>query len=505
MLLPRAAPVDVGVPVSAVEAMLDELAARSLELHSLMVVRHGKVAAEGWWAPYTPDRVHLLYSLSKSFTSSAVGFCVAEGRFGLDDRIVDLLPDHVPADVDPAVGSLTVHHLLSMSTGHREDTLDRAWDLEPHDLARGFLRMPPEEAVGSRHAYNNATTFVLAALVERHSGMPLLDYLRPRLLDPLGIAAARWDVDEHGQALGFSGLHLPTEAIAAFGQLLLQDGRWGQEQVLPPGWVALATRSHIDNDDDPLRPVDWRQGYGYQYWMARHGFRGDGAYGQFCVVVPEYDLVVATTACVEDMQQVLDVVWDRLLPALDHLDPDDDHHDDDGGYAAQARLRDRLARLALPVVEVGPDEPGRPAPGPAEPDHDVTFTVDASGVGDDSPFAAGTTVTVAPDPAGFLVSIDLAVDGGGRTRVTVPCGRDRWAEGRLSGRGAHRAARGVPSADPAPVVCRGGWTGPQTFEADLVLIETPHRIRLRGNGSTLDAVWNAPPLTGARLERHLPS
>ena len=349
--------------------------------------------------------------------------------------------------------------------------------------------------MGSRHAYNNSTTYVLAALVERHTGMPLLDYLRPRLLDPLGITAARWDVDEHGQALGFSGLHLQTEAIAAFGQLLLQDGRWGQEQVLPPGWVALATRSHIDNDDDPLRPVDWRQGYGYQYWMARHGFRGDGAFGQFCVVVPEHELVVATTACVEDMQQVLDAVWERLLPALDRPDADDAD-----GYAAQARLRDRLAGLALPVVEV--------RRGDRSPDHrvGVTFTVDAAGVDDASPFAAGTTVTVAPDPAGFLVSIDLAVDGGGRTRVTVPCGRDHWAEGSLSGRGTHhRAARGVPSAEPTPVVCRGGWTGPQTFEADLVLIETPHRIRLRGNGSALDAVWNAPPLAGARLERHLPS
>ncbi|MEO7234816.1 MAG: serine hydrolase [Lapillicoccus sp.] len=516
MLLPRAAPADVGVPVSAVEGLLDELAARSLELHSLMVVRHGQVAAEGWWAPYAPERVHLLYSLSKSFTSSAVGFCVAEGRFGLDDRIVDLLPDHVPEGVDPAVASLTVHHLISMSTGHREDTLDRAWALEPHDLVAGFLRLPPEEAVGSRHAYNNSTTYVLAALVEHYSGMPLLDYLRPRLLDPLGIGPARWDVDEHGQALGFSGLHLPTEAIAAFGQLLLQDGRWGEEQVLPPGWVALATRSHIDNDDDPSRPVDWRQGYGYQYWMARHGFRGDGAYGQFCVVVPDHDLVVATTACVEDMQQVLDVVWDRLLPALDHDERDDHDNDadaDDDGYAAQARLRDRLAGLALPVVEVGRDDhshndPSHDDPSHDDPSHDVTFTVAAAGVTDVSPFAAGTTVSVAPDSAGFLVTIDLAGDAADRTdrtRVSVPCGRDRWAEGRLSGPGTDRAARGVPSADPTPVVCRGGWTGPETFVADLVLIETPHRIRLRGNGSTLEAAWNAPPLTGARLERHLPS
>ena len=483
-LLPRTNPGEVGIPAGAVEGLLDELASRSLELHSLMVVRHGRVAAEGWWAPYTPDRVHLLYSLSKSFTSSAVGFSVAEGLFGLHDRVIDLLPDRVPADVDPRVAALTVHHLLSMSTGHREDTLDRAWTLEPRDVARGFLRVPPEEPVGSRHAYNNATTHVLAAIVEKHTGMPLLDYLRPRLLDPLGIGPARWDVDANGVAMGFTGLHLQTEAIAAFGLLLLQDGRWGDEQVLPEGWVALATRSHIANDLDPLQPVDWRQGYGYQYWMARHGFRGDGAFGQFCIVVPDHDLVVATTACVEDMQQVLDVVWGRFLPALDGPD--------DGGYAAESQLRERLSHLSIPVVEPRDDGPG----------HEVSFTVDGDGVDDASPFAPGSTLTVAPDAGTYLLTLDLAPRP---VRLSLPCGRDRWAGGTLSGPGAERAARSRSPLDPTPVVCRGGWTSAHTFEADLVLIETPHRIHLRGDGSRLEASWNAPPLTGARLETQMPT
>ena len=482
LLLPRARPSEVGVPAAAVEGLLDELDSRSLELHSLMVVRHGRVAAEGWWAPYTPERVHLLYSLSKSFTSSAVGFCVAEGRFGLDDLVVDLLPDRVPAEVDPAVASLTVHHLLSMSTGHREDTLDRAWTLDPRDVARGFLRVPPEEPVGSRHAYNNATTFVLAAIVEQHTGLPLLDYLRPRLLDPLGIGAARWDVDGNGVAMGFTGLHLQTESIAAFGQLLLQDGRWGDEQVLPEGWVSLATRPHIGNDNDPLGPVDWRQGYGYQYWMARHGFRGDGAHGQFCVVVPESDLVVATTACVEDMQQVLDAVWERLLPALDQPDA--------GGYAAESRLRERLSHLILPVVEPVEDGPG----------HEVTFTVDGAEADGSAPLPSGTTVTVTSDGRDSLLTVDLAPR---QLRLSFPCGRERWAEGTLSGPGADRRSRGIPAFQPTPVVCRGGWTAPDVFEADLVLIETPHRIRLQGKGTRLVARWNAPPLTGAALETQI--
>lgn len=454
--VPRARPSDVGVPAAAVHAVLDDLEARDLELHSLMVLRHGHVVAEGWWAPYSAARVHLLYSLSKSFTSTAVGFAVAEGRFRLDDRVVDLLPTHAPPDLDPAVARLTVHHLLSMSTGHRDDTLEPARRLGRSDLVRGFLRVPPEEPVGSRHAYNNPTTMALATLVEEQTGQPLLEYLRARLLDPLGVGPARWDTDEHGVALGFTGLHLQTEAVANFGQLLLQDGVWNGQRVLPDGWVALATRSHIDNDNDAGRPIDWRQGYGYQYWMARHGYRGDGAYGQYCVVVPEADLVVATTASVEDMQQVLDVFWERLLPALDSPEPQEE------AYASEARLAERLAGLALPAVEPRHDGP----------DARVRFVVETAA--DDRPLRRGTTVTVSRDGSDYLLTF-----GRSPRVLAVQCGRDRWVESR---------PRGVP------VVSRGGWTGSNSFEADMVLIETPHRIRLQANGSRLEARWNTLPL-----------
>lgn len=462
--LPRARPSHVGVPAAAVHAVLDDFEARGLEMHSLMVLRHGHVAAEGWWAPYSADRLHLLYSLSKSFTSTAVGFAVAEGRFRLDDRVVDLLPSHTPPDADPAVAQLTVHHLLSMSTGHRDDTLEPARRRGGGRLVRGFLGIPPEEPVGSRHAYNNPTTMALATLVEEHTGQPLLDYLRPRLLDPLGVGPARWDTDEHGVALGFTGLHLQTESVASFGQLLLQDGVWNGQRVLPDGWVALATRCHIANDNDSGRPVDWRQGYGYQYWMARHGYRGDGAYGQFCVVVPEADLVVATTASAEDMQQVLDAFWERLLPALDSGSQPQEQE----GYASEARLAERLATLALPVVEPRHDGPDAP----------VRFVVETAA--DDQPLRRGTELTVSRHGSDYLLTF-----GRVPRKLAVPFGRDRWVES---------CPQGVP------VVARGGLVDPDTFEADLVLIETPHRIRLQGNGSRLDTQWNTLPLFGPVLD-----
>ncbi|MGI5286393.1 serine hydrolase domain-containing protein [Nonomuraea polychroma] len=172
-LLPRSTPAVSGVSSRSITALLDRLEAQSIELHSIMVVRHGHVVAEGWWAPYSAGRPHLLYSLTKSFTSVAVGLAIADGLLSLDDRVVDVLPDHVPADISEQGRRITVHHLLSMTAGHSTDSLAEAWQLESGDLVKGFLRVPFSEPEGTRHTYDNATTFVLARMVERVTGRGL--------------------------------------------------------------------------------------------------------------------------------------------------------------------------------------------------------------------------------------------------------------------------------------------------------------------------------------------
>ncbi|HEX8631722.1 MAG TPA: serine hydrolase, partial [Catenuloplanes sp.] len=296
-LLPRSTPTASGVSSRAVAALLDRLEAESVECHSIMVVRHGHVVAEGWSAPYSAERPHLLYSLTKSFTSVAVGLAVADGLLSLDDRVVDVLPDHVPVDISEQGRRLTVHHLLSMTTGHREDSLAEAWQLEPDDLVKGFLRVPFPEAEGTRHTYDNPTTYILARMVERVTGRGLPALLDERLFEPMGVEHAEWDRLASGAVFGFHGLHLTTEAVAAFGELLLRGGLWGDRQLVPRDWVRLATRKHIDvpQAEDGSRDADSARGYGYQFWMSRHGYYGDGAFGQHCVVVPSLDLVVAVT------------------------------------------------------------------------------------------------------------------------------------------------------------------------------------------------------------------
>ena len=481
MSLPRVPSARVGVPAAAVLDVLDGWQERGLELHSLLVLRHGSVAAEGWWSPYDAATPHLLYSLSKTFTACAVGFAVAEGLCRLDERVVDLLPAHVPDDgVDPRVAALTLHDVLSMSTGHREDTLDTAWRTDPTDLARGFLRILPTEPVGTLHTYHNTCTYLAGLVVQERSGSGLLDYLTPRLLEPLGIAPGHWDGDGQGHELGFTGLHQRTEDIARLGLLLLQDGVWKGRRVLPEGWVALMTQEHVANDTDPTRGPDWRQGYGYQVWRSRHGYRGDGAYGQFCLVVPEADLVVATTSATEDMQGILDVLWERLLPALDRVDEAVE-------AAAADRLADRLAALALPVVEpvLAPGTVAGEVAGEGEATGTTSYV--AGDGGPLAPFAAGTRLDVRTDGDALRLTLELPAERGvGPVVLDLPCSHEHWAAG------------------PAGLLVRGGRTDAETLEVDLVLRETPHRIRLLGKGTgELAGTWNVTPLAGARLLAHV--
>ena len=240
---------------------------------------------------------------------------------------------------------MRIRHLLSMNTGHSEDTLPALLSREDGNWRRAFLECPVTNPPGSLFCYNTGATYMLSAIVQQVTGQRVVDYLQPRLFDPLGIAAPRWDVCPAGINTGGWGLNLRTEDIARFGQLYLQKGRWGEEQLLPEAWVKTATTFHSDNS--MRESPDWQQGYGYQFWMCRHGaYRGDGAFGQYCIVMPEQDAVLALTSGVRDLQAVLDAVWEILLPAMgDATLPE--------STVVQAALREQLGglRIAPPAGE----------------------------------------------------------------------------------------------------------------------------------------------------------
>ena len=431
-----------------------------MECHSIMVVRRGHVVAEGWWAPYSPDRPHLLYSLTKSFTSIAVGLAIADGLLALESRVVDVLPDHVPPDAGEQARRLTLHHLLSMTTGHGVDSLEQAWDLEPGDLTAGFLRVPFTEPEGTRHVYDNATTYVLARMVERVTGRGLPELLDQALFHPMGIEDAQWDRVASGAAFGFHGLHLTTEAVAAVGQLLLDEGAWQGRQLVAADWVRRATGWHaptLHAPDGPL-DVDSSWGYGYQFWMSREGYRGEGYCEQLCLVYPGRDLVVAVTAGDGPHGAATGAVHDCLLPGLDHP----------GSARDDEVLAERLRRLSF-APPLGANDSGRC----------VTARVDASPVG--SALAQGSTVVLEPTDDGWLLrlgdSLQVAV-GHGTWRESAPLGR--------------------------PVLAAGAWQG-RRFVADLYVITSPHRVRLvvDADAGTATARWSTVPLTSPDLALHL--
>ena len=337
-------------------------------MQGFMLLRHGNVVAEGWWQPYAPPLPHQLYSLSKSFTSSAIGLAVAEGLLTVDDPVLNFFPDDAPADPSENLKAMRVRHLLSMNTGHLEDTTERVFQngrplnllsMTMHGQPNGggddnwprvFLSLPVEHEPGTWFVYNTAATYMLSAIITKLTGESLLDYLRPRLFTPLGIENPNWDSDPRGINIGGSGLHITLENIAHFGQMYLQKGMWQGQRILSEAWVAEATQATSDNSNTQTNP-DWVVGYGYQFWRCRHnGYRGDGAFGQYCLILPEQEVVLAMIGGVRDMQVILDKVWEHLLPAL-QSEPLP------ANPPAYAALGDKLAKLALPLAEGQPSSP----------------------------------------------------------------------------------------------------------------------------------------------------
>ncbi len=344
----------MGVDSAGILAFLDGLAAAKHELHSVMIARRGRVIAEGWWAPYAPALRHTMYSMSKSFTSTAVGLAVAERKLKIDDRVASFFPDRLPLKVSDQLAALRVKHLLTMAVGSAKEPTSAM--VKEQDWVKAFLAHEIAHEPGSVFMYNSAATYMCSAIVQKAVGQPILRYLQQRLFGPLGIEGATWETCPHGICTGGWGLSVPTEALAKFGQLYLQKGQWKGADLLPSAWVQEATTFKIQQPAPakPARPAeqnDWLQGYGYQFWRCQHGgFRGDGAYGQFTIVLPEQELVIAMTGESPNMQGELDLVWEHLLPAMNA-----------GPLPAEGAPQEKLAAtlrsLALPIPASQPTSP----------------------------------------------------------------------------------------------------------------------------------------------------
>ncbi len=299
-------------PGTAAADFIAALEVEDLDVHSVLVLRHGATVAEAYRAPFDADTPHRMYSVTKSFVSSAVGLAIADGLLTVETRVIDIFPELTPHPVDDHLAALRVKHLLTMSAEHAAFAPPRTSPSVAAYLA-DRLAVPP----GSRFEYSSPSSYVLAAIVQKLTGETLKDYLRPRLFEPLDIAVRHWLRSEEGVDNGGWGLHVTTRELARFGQLYLQKGIWQGRRILPEAWIDEATSNHIVSWANS-KATDWMIGYGYQFWRSRHdSYRADGLLGQFCLVFPRLDALVTITAGTLRTQRILDLAWETLLPALE--------------------------------------------------------------------------------------------------------------------------------------------------------------------------------------------
>lgn len=448
--LPRSAPESQGFSSRSILNFVNAVDGRNL--HSLMIVKNGHVIAEGWWAPYAPEFKHTLYSLSKSFTSTAIGMAVGEGKLSVDDKVISFFPDKLPGEVGVNLADMRIRHLLSMSTGHAKDTTPQLKESPEGDWVKTFLAQPVTHKPGTLFVYNSGATYMLSAILQKVTGQRLTSYLAPRLFGPLGITDFDWETDAAGIETGGWGLRIKTEDIAKFGQLYLQEGQWNGKTILSADWIKEATTAHIiqPGKEEDRPKSDWLQGYGYQFWRCRHNcYRGDGAYGQYCVVMPDQKTVIAITSETSDMQSILNHAWEHLLnPSLEK--------------SGQTALRQKLASLSLPVPSGSRDSPA------------------LSGLN-------GSLYSMAPNTLDIR-QIDFKVSkNGGKLLITDKNGRhiidfgiNEWRKGETTM--AIEWLKLIPTTIPGnpPLTTRAAafWKDPNSLEITCRFIDTAHYMRL---------------------------
>ncbi|MDR1764459.1 MAG: beta-lactamase family protein [Dysgonamonadaceae bacterium] len=447
--LQRSEPEKQGVSSKDILAFLDAVEQSGAEWHSFVLLRHGKIVAEGWWNPFSPEYRQTVYSASKTFTSTAIGFAVSEKLLSVDDKVVSFFPDLLPDTVSSNLAQMSIKNLLSMATGQESEP-----SRQGTGWAKGFLDFPVKYEPGTVFNYNSMATYMLSAIIQKVTGQRLLDYLTPRLFQPLGIEGAEWEISPDSINTGGWGLRVKTEDMAKLGQLYLQKGKWNGRQLLPESWIEEATSAHIlqkpEITDEQRATDDWAQGYCYQMWRCRNNaYRADGAYGQYIIVMPELDAVLAVQAEVMDMQKELNIVWDYLLPAIKPESLPEDK-------ATSDALKQRLASLKIAPPKCG-------------------NTI--------QPFGEGSYTFTAAD--GKTKNIDLSLHFEQDTCImqwnnyTLKFGRENWVKGETDRPAPNLAPNEAAFSEFNSFNVFGTYcfTDSATLTLNLKYIETPHTER----------------------------
>jgi CubicO group peptidase (beta-lactamase class C family) len=452
----RSTPEMEGVASEGIQQFVNAFGNSNQELHSFMMLRHGKVIAETWLSPYRPDLTHTMYSVSKSFTATAIGFAVSEHRLTVDDKVISFFPNDLPTTISPYLAELRIRDLLTMSAGHDPEptgaiiTGDSNW-------VKSFLATPIVHQPGSQFLYNSACTYMLSAIIQKISGEKLIDYLKPRLFQPLDITDIDWEVDPRGINVGGWGFRIKTEDMAKFGQMFLQNGMWKGRQVVPASWVndasTLKIIQHPNLPQTKRDSSDWEQGYCYQMWRCKNNaYRGDGAFGQYIIVMPDQDAVVVITSETGNMQDELDLVWKYLLPAMQK-----------GPLPVNKKiatgLKKQLSTAALPFYATSTTSPR------VKEIAGKTFSLSSN-----AQFLQNMTFQFTETQCDLALKIDT-------NTYQLAFGNGKWVYGETTKLGPSLVARakahfvGLP---PSKVAGTFRWSTKNTLELTLRYIDSPH-------------------------------
>ena len=435
--MPRSHPEEQGVDPRAVVAFLEEVAGLGLELQSFMLYRHGHVVAEGWWWPYRADRPHMMHSLTKSVTVSGVGLAMEEGRFGFDDKVVSFFKGQLPAHIDDKLAAMTVRDLLTMRTGHAEETSGSVWRQVTTSWVAEFFKIPVVYQPGTKFVYTSAATYMLSAIVSKTTGQTMRDYLEPRFFRPLGIKDPRWDLSPNGINPGGNGLSWRTADSLKLGAVYVQGGMWEGKRVLPEKWTRASTASQLGQPE-----------YGYQWWIGPNRIAyALGLFTQLSIVFPDHDAVLACTSAIDGSKKLLPTVW-KYFPAAFGANTA-------ANAAADAKLQEKQNGLRVLPPLVRTDSPvaarisGR------------AFTMKGN---------EDAVASVRFDFTGDRCVFTLHDDRG---EHTVAVGLRDWIEGdtSMTGHKLHHEYR----PDRMRVVAGGRWLNEHTFEMTWQFVETSFR------------------------------
>lgn len=452
----RSTPEAEGVSSTDILTFIEAAENRVDAMHSFMIIRHGKLISEGWWAPYDAETPHRMHSLSKSFTSTAIGLAIDEGILSLNDQVISFFPEYVPEKPTYNLKAMRIRDLITMNTGHIKEPRPRAGG---DNWVKTFLEAEVPLKPGTHFKYNSAATYMLSAILQKVTGEKLVDFLEPRLFEPLNIKKPNWDTCPKGINTGGWGLHIVTEDIAKLGQLYLQKGKWNGKQLLSEEWVKMATSKQVSNGSNPEN--DWEQGYGFQFWRCRYNcYRGDGAMGQFCIVMPEHDAVVAITSGVNNMGEVMNVVWETLLPAMktDALQANPQKLEE---------LKQKTTSLTLKPIE------GETSSPISKKIAKKTFHISQNEAGIKS-----ISFNLHKDTHAITVAMKHGIE-------TIEIGSNNYQKGNIN--------QHIPYTNNLlqSIAANGAWTKPNEYQLRVYLYETPARINYTFRFQDGKLIWDS--------------